>query len=501
MKVRFLLSALCGIGLLVSLPVWGKDKKATIIYAAEMPIIDHKLGGYAQLAGLLKKVRQSAPPSFFFFGGGSLGPSPMAAFDRGSHIIDILNTLEPDAMSVSKREFSYFEEELSLRSYEAAFPLVASNIQDPSTGTNLDGLIDHFMIERDGFRIGLLSVLDETMVKEYLLTRVSVIDPQPIIEQKSAMLRKRGADFILLMHSYNFPFIDSLLQNQVVDLTLFTDPHFDLTRKQQLPIHKNSVFITEPGTVAEIELTLEEHTLSGKTISWQTRKLTEQVPEPRAHIQVMDYGKRLDRLLDEQVGVLSTTMDTRRAVVRSEESAFANFVADALRGFFDTDIALLNGGVIRGEKRYKANTTLSRRDIATELPFRSRIVVLEVTGRALKQAMENGLSMIEKSKGRFLHLSGAKAVFNSKDPAGSRLKKFSIGGKEVEDDKLYRVATSDYLSSGGDDYLMLKLAKKIELNTRAAPLISEVVINQIRHQRQIAPQVEGRLIDLAKEGL
>ena len=31
-------------------------------------------------------------------------------------------------MGIAKREFSFFEDELSLRSYEASFPVVASNL-------------------------------------------------------------------------------------------------------------------------------------------------------------------------------------------------------------------------------------------------------------------------------------------------------------------------------------------------------------------------------------
>jgi 2',3'-cyclic-nucleotide 2'-phosphodiesterase (5'-nucleotidase family) len=142
---------------------------------------------------------------------------------------------------------------------------------------------------------------------------------------------------------------------------------------------------------------------------------------------------------------------------------------------------------------------LTRRNIAKELPFRSRIVVIEVKGREIKAAMENGLSMIETSKGRFLHLSGAKAVFDSLAKPGERLRKLYIGGREVNNDKIYTIATSDYLSSGGDDFTMLKGAKVIELNTKVSPLLSEVVINHIRQQREITPTVEGRLVDIARE--
>ncbi len=66
----------------------------------------------------------------------------------GSHIIDILNSLEPDVMGVTKREFSFYEDELSLRSYEAAFPLVASNVIDNRMGRSPDGLHTSVSVEK-----------------------------------------------------------------------------------------------------------------------------------------------------------------------------------------------------------------------------------------------------------------------------------------------------------------------------------------------------------------
>ncbi len=481
---------------------YSQEQQATIVFTGEMPLINNQSSGdYPELGGLLEKIRNKPTPTFFFFGGGSLGPSPMSAFDRGSHIIDILNTLEPDAMSVTKREFSYFEEELSLRSYEAAFPIIASNIYEPRTGTILDGLNDHLIIEKAGVKLGVISMLDKTVVKEYLLTRVDIAEPKQSIITKARQLKESGADFIVLMYSVNFPFIDELLEQGVLDLSLVTDPHYSLSTSDQIPEHPNSIYMTESGIVAEVELTWDKDKKDKLTINWQKHYLREQQSDPTVQMQVSGYSKRLDRLLDEQVGVLATPMDTRREVVRAEESAFANFVADSLKEFFDTDIAFINGGVIRGEQQYEANTILTRRHIATELPFRSRIVVIEATGKMLKDAMENALSMIEENKGRFLHLSGASVVFDSKAKPGQRLREFKVAGADVKDSKLYKIATSDYLASGGDDFIMLKNAKAIELNTRISPLLSEVVINQIRQKRQISPILEGRLVDVAKEKL
>lgn len=498
MFVKSFVLAFYLIMLAVSTGAVAKTKQVSLIFAGEMPVIgNNQQGDYPQLAGLIKRLKAENKAQFFFFAGGSLGPSPMSAFDRGAHIIDILNTLEPDLMAAGKREFSYYENELSLRSYEAAFPILASNIYQPETELNLDGLLDHLIIEKDGVKLGVISVLDESVVSEYVLTRIKVSSPKQTIVNKSRQLKQLGVDAVVLLYSADLPFVDQLHQNGVIDLSLFVDPHFNLLNSEHKPQHPHSVFIASAGKAAEVDIRIDETARPKVAVSWRLHKLIEQDAEPKTQKQVHEYSSRLDRLLDEEVGLLTSAMDTRRKVVRAQESGFANFVADSLRSFLGTDLAFINGGVIRGEKQYTANTRLTRRDIATELPFRSRIVVLDVTGRAIRQAVEHGLSMIEENKGRFLHFSGVRVLFDSQAPVGSRLKQLLINGAMVDENKTYRVATSDYLASGGDDFVMLKEAKQVQLNTRVAPLISEIVINNIRQQREIAPQLEQRLVDLA----
>ena len=64
------------------------------------------------------------------------------------------------------------------------------------------------------------------------------------------------------------------------------------------------------------------------------------------------------------------------------------------------------GGGIRGNKIYDAGTELTRRDILTELPFGNRTVKIEVTGETIWAALENGVSQVENSAGRFPQVSG-----------------------------------------------------------------------------------------------
>ena len=179
-----------------------QSKQLTVLYAAELPlIINPPHGSYANLATLVKQTRDTQQPSLFLFGGGSLAPSMLSSFDRGAHIIDILNTIEPDAMGVAKREFSYFEDELSLRAYEAAFPLVLSNVTDPLTRRELEGTWQDIILERAGVRVGILTVIASGSSEEYLMHRLQINSPYDTIVSRANALRERGAELVVLMVS------------------------------------------------------------------------------------------------------------------------------------------------------------------------------------------------------------------------------------------------------------------------------------------------------------
>ena len=142
------------------------------------------------------------------------------------------------------------------------------------------------------------------------------------------------------------------------------------------------------------------------------------------------------------------------------------------------EVALTNGGGIRGDRLYPAGTELTRKDILTELPFGNVAVLAEVTGADLLAALENGVSQVEDKAGRFPQVSGMSFVFDATRPAGSRMVEAKVGGTPLDPAGTYRLATSDYLLGGGDGYASLKGAKAI-IDRSAGRLLASTVMNYI----------------------
>jgi 5'-nucleotidase/UDP-sugar diphosphatase len=469
------------------------EKHLTLMFAGNMPDIGiHTYGTYTGLAGLLEKLRDEDTPSIFTFAGGSLGPSPLSSLDKGSHIIDILNTLEPDLMTLTKREFSYFEDELTLRSYEAAFPIVSSNIYDPLIKSNLEGVFTSLIVEKNNVKVGFISILDEEVVEEYLLKRVSVFEPREVIQQQIFALKQKGAELVVLVYSKERDYYQALISENQIDLALRVKSTGEINHAQHQSDKVYSISYEEPFVLLRMSWQANKQV---KNLNVEAPKVyySYQPSKQTTSLLVDEYNQRLNRLLSQKIGFFGSEIQTTRSLIRTMEMPFGNFIADALKNHAKADIGLINGGVIRGDKTYTKGANITRRDIATELPFRTHVTVVSMTGEQIRQALENSVSKVELASGRFLQVSGVLFTYSIQKPAGERIQTIQINGITLDPKKKYTVATSDYLANGGDGYYVFLNAIQLDKNDQQPPLLTDIVSRVIQQQRTIFPKIEFRI--------
>ena len=197
----------------------------------------------------------------------------------------------------------------------------------------------------------------------------------------------------------------------------------------------------------------------------------------------------LSRELDVAVATLGAPLDSSTGKVRSGETAIGNLITDALRVQNGADVAIINGGGIRGNRTYAVGASLTRRDILSELPFGNKSVVTVVTGAALVAALENGVS--GQGSGRFPQISGMRVVVDRAAPAGSRVLSVEVGGAPLDPARRYRVATHDFIARGADGYVTLKDPAATE--DSGDKLVANDVMAYARKLGTIDAKVEGRL--------
>jgi len=216
-------------------------------------------------------------------------------------------------------------------------------------------------------------------------------------------------------------------------------------------------------------------------------------PDPEVAAVVAEYEGELSKELDAALGTTAVALDSRTATVRTREAAIGNLVADAMRASTHADAAVTNGGGIRGGQVYPPGTTLTARDVLTELPFDNRVVAIDISGADLRRALENGLSQLPNPGGRFPQISGLTIEADASRPAGNRIVSIKVGDAPLDERKTYRLATNDFMARGGDGYTMFRDAKPL-LSALDAPLLSNAVIAYIKALGTVRSSVDGRIV-------
>ena len=151
----------------------------------------------------------------------------------------------------------------------------------------------------------------------------------------------------------------------------------------------------------------------------------------------------------------------------------------------------MNGGGIRGDKVISPGP-LTSRDVYALVPFSNAVVKVELTGAALLQMFEHGLAQADNQGGGFRQVSGVQITYDGRKPAGSRVVAVTVGGKPLNPDARYTVATIDFIVNGGDGQTAFRGARRL-LNPNNAPDLPTLVLRAIEAKKTIAPGVEGRI--------
>ena len=221
--------------------------------------------------------------------------------------------------------------------------------------------------------------------------------------------------------------------------------------------------------------------------------------DPRFAAINRKYGALLKQL-SQVVGRTTVELDARSAVGRRQETNVGNFIADAFRTATGSDIGFLNGGLIRADEIIRPGP-ITQRDVLAILPFKNKVVKLEVTGELLKRTLEHGVarSAEDAEPGRFPQVSGLRFTFDASRPPGSRIVNVTVNGKPLDEKKKYTLATSDYVGiDGGDGYAMLKEARVL-IPPDQAKFDSDILRAAIAAQKVIAPKTDGRIKRLDRD--
>jgi 2',3'-cyclic-nucleotide 2'-phosphodiesterase (5'-nucleotidase family) len=347
----------------------------------------------------------------------------------------------------------------------------------------------------DGVRIGLTGAAYDDSPRLSSPGDLRFFPSVASMKREAEALRRDGADFVAVVMHAERGQANELAATRAADLILTG--------------HNHDLFINFDGRNAMAESSYDAHHVvlidvtidvkiddGHRAVTWwpqfriiDTAAVT---PDPEVAAAVAGFERELIREMDVPLGTTAVELDSRNATVRTREAAIGNLIADAMRDKTGAAAAIMNGGGIRRGKVYAPGTPITRRDILAELPFRNRVVTIDIKGRVLRDGLENGLSRVENAAGRFPQVSGMTITYDPRRPPGRRIVSIRIGGKPLDPNKTYRIATNDFLANGGDGYTGFAGAPQL-IPADDSPLLANEAMVYVRKLGTVRVGVEGRV--------
>lgn len=496
------ISRLAVLAALVAGPSGAETVKLTLLGVGDVYSFEEEdgRGGFARLNAVARAERAANPNTLYLFNGDMLSPSLASGFDKGQNTIDFTNLVPFDLAVPGNHEFDFGPENFMEKLKASKYPWAAINITKDD-GSAIEGLGGVMVKEVGGLKVALIPVAQDTspeVSSTGSLKFLPTVDTGVAAAEKA---REEGADLVVAVVQTNMENDRAMMASGAFDVILSGDDHSYATAYDGRTVYVETSI--DGQFLSPVDLTVEvEVAEDGKrSISWvpafrfiDTATVT---PDPESVAMADALRATMDENLNVEIGTVEAPLDSRRNVVRAEEATMGNLIADAMRDATGADIAIMNGGGIRGDTTYDAGRKLTRRDILTELPFGNVTVVTELPGSQVLLALENGVSQVEKGSGRFAQVSGLTFAFDASAPAGSRVSEVMVAGAPLEADKLYKVAVNDYILGGGDGFASLG-GGRVLTDGPTGQLVANDVMTYVEKLGTVKVAVEGRIKKLGQ---
>ncbi len=529
---------ICGILLAFVSPAAGRDGRVTILSINHLksqllPISDKvnktsvRMGGLAHAAGLVKQERSQDDPNAIFVQTGEAVEGPMWRYFGGVPEFSSLSAAGIQVGMIGKREFDYGWDHLKQALGHVVFPMVLSNvsISDPEAARKF---ARNVVVPAGDLKVGFFAMLSTWL---FSVTRKTdeltvLTDTEGIAREMVADLRAQGADVIVMLSNLSegenrhlaesVPGIHAIVgrgvsEKEEVQLQLVQGPG-DWTTALAWGGSRGKF-------LGKLVLTTEKGRLLWDRTSWRLLNVTPKIPpNPEVMRIAAEYESKLNGSLERAVGFFESPVDAQKRTLRVREMPLGDFMADGLRWRFKTDVGLVNGGALRGDRIFPAGE-VSEKNLTEILPFGNGIEVVTVTGMQLRQIMELSASALivegehfdpafRVPDGGFLQISGLKVVYDLREKAasfdsggrllswGNRLKRILVQKdgewREVDDGAKYTVAVNSWIAGGGDRYFVFEGARRESTEVREL----DVLVDYLRSfpEGRVDMKTDGRIV-------
>jgi 5'-nucleotidase/UDP-sugar diphosphatase len=476
---------------------------------------DRFLGGIARRRTLIDQIRVESKkdhePLLLLDAGDIFQGTLYFNQYQGQADLDFYNTLAYDAGTIGNHEFDRGQQVLANFITKAKFPIISANLDIASSSPLYGKVRPWHILDMKGEKIGIFGLTTtDTEILSSVGDGVKFTDPIAAARTSVQNLKQQGINKIIALTHIGFE-NDVVLAQKVPDIDIIIGAHshtpvgnipnanhpYPLVQKNG---KKESVLVVtdwEWGKyLGDLSVSFDR---AGKLIAWAGKPHAIDAsikPNPEFANKLKAYAAPIESLRQKVIGQALVALDGDRVKMRTGETALGNLIADAILAKTQGDrvqVALINAGGIRSSLPL-GNITMG--NVLEALPFGNTITRVELTGQQLIEALESGVSKAEQEEGRFPQVAGMRFVWNAKFPVGKRVTKVEVkdaSGKFqlLNPRAIYKVATNNFLASGGDGYRVFAESKNL---LETGYLLSDAIAEYITANSPLHVTTENRIV-------
>jgi 2',3'-cyclic-nucleotide 2'-phosphodiesterase / 3'-nucleotidase len=476
--------------------------------------------GLAKIATIIKRTRHENKNVLLIDSGDTIQGTPLEYYHNKKNnrppdpMMLAMNALQYDAMTVGNHEYNFGLQVLEKARSEAKFPWLSANAYN--IGTEQTHYAPYIVKEVDGVRIGVLGLTTPGIPNwENAPNYAGLEFHEPLLEAKKWVPVLRGkerADVVVIaMHMG----LEEDMRTGETNPGQVTNENRAIAIAREVPgvdlifmghTHRDNPSVVINGVqlvqanywgrhLARVDLYLENDVKGWRVFARSARTIPVDdtvAPDPEILALGEPYNRETQAWLSRPIGESASELTATEA--RFRDTAIIDLIQRVQLEAGKADVSM--AAVFNPDARV-AKGAVTVRDIAGLYVYENTLVVLEVTGQQLKDALEHSAKYFrtyEPGKSpadlvdekipayNFDIAEGVNYVLNITKPVGQRIEQLEFQGKPLAPTQKLRLATNNYRVNGGGGYTMYKGAPVVY---RSSVEIRELIIDWVERYKTI----------------
>lgn len=477
--------------------------------------------GLARVATVVKQARKETPDLLLLDSGDTIQGTPLTYYHAKidnkppDPMMTVMSAMGYDAMAVGNHEYEFGWDVLNKARAEARFPWLSANTYKKGTDQTY---FEPFTIKQvSGVRIGILGLTTPGMASlddpERYYSKIEVREPVSEARKWVAVLRqKEHVDLVIIaMHMGlevdlrtgeknpgQMPNENAALAiaQQVAGVDVILMGH---THREVPSMYINGVLLAQADKwgrcVARVDLYLEKSDGRWKVAAKSARTIPvgDQVEADPEIIRIAEpYHRATQAWLGRVIG--ESAVEMRAGEERFRDTAILDLVQRVQLEAGHADVSM---SMSLNPKARIPKGPVTIRDIIGLYEYEAVPIVIEVTGKQLKEALEHSArhfgeykpntpltQLIDERFPAYTYdvAEGISYELDISKQIGDRIQNMRFLGKPVEPMQKLRLATITFRVNGGAGYTMFKNAKVI---SRSSKELREMIIEWVRRNGHI----------------